>query len=374
MARHGGSTVMEDARWVARLDPRLTTPLEPALPDLLIRRAASIVGREPAAWTTMRSREFAPQLLRDVPEIGDTDRSLQAIRIGVESACLHTLVLLSGGGPAAGGEVDDVRDADREDVLRLCVDEAGTVLRRWVQHRLPLDRLWATIRGTHSWVTTTFAEACVGLVPPAEQANELRTIFAATTRYFDQLVETAGDEFESVVARASSRGVNRQQLVHSILRGERLGIDLETLSRSLDYRLDDRRHLGLVVRSSDASVDVASVITAWLRSRGAEQALLLQRSKRSYWAWGATSGTPPRSVVIDSPPLPSEVRIVYGDWRWGIDGFRTTHHEARAAEDVVVQCHGVAGGTVDHRRWTFSACWWATPVVPPTSRGASWVL
>lgn len=101
----------------------------------------------------------------------------------------------------------------------------------------------------------------------------------------------------------------------------------------LDYELD-AWHLGLVVIGSRPHV-AARTLAAGL----SRQPLIVSRGQDSAWAWLGGQG---RLAVDDverylAAGVLGEVKLAVGEPRRGLEGWRLTHHEARAAQQVMMR-------------------------------------
>ena len=102
---------------------------------------------------------------------------------------------------------------------------------------------------------------------------------------------------------------------------------------SLDYELD-AWHLGLVVSGARAHV-AARTLAAGL----SRQPLIVPRGQDSAWAWLGGQ----RRLAVDEVErylgagVLGDVKLSVGEPRRGLEGWRLTHHEARAAHQVMLR-------------------------------------
>jgi hypothetical protein len=101
----------------------------------------------------------------------------------------------------------------------------------------------------------------------------------------------------------------------------------------LDYELD-AWHLGLVVTGARSHV-AARTLAAGL----SRQPLVVPRGQDSTWAW---LGGRRRLAVDDvehylAAGVLGEIKLAVGEPRRGLEGWRLTHHEARAAQQVMLR-------------------------------------
>jgi sugar diacid utilization regulator len=101
----------------------------------------------------------------------------------------------------------------------------------------------------------------------------------------------------------------------------------------LDYELDTW-HLGLVVTGSRPDV-AARTLSAGL----SRQLLVVPQGNDSAWAW---LGGRQRTMVDEierylGAGVLGDVTLAVGEPRWGLEGWRLTHYEAKAAQQVMMR-------------------------------------
>jgi sugar diacid utilization regulator len=112
-----------------------------------------------------------------------------------------------------------------------------------------------------------------------------------------------------------------------------LAADSPADAAGLDYELD-AWHLGLVLTSSRPDV-AARTLSAGLN----RQLLVVPHGSDSAWAW---LGGRQRTVVDEverylGAGVLGDVTVAAGEPHWGLEGWRLTHHEARAAQQVMMR-------------------------------------
>ena len=112
-----------------------------------------------------------------------------------------------------------------------------------------------------------------------------------------------------------------------------LAADSPADAAGLDYELDTW-HLGLVVTGSRPDV-AARTLSAGLN----RQLLVVPQGNDSAWAW---LGGRQRTMVDEveryiGAGVLGDVALAVGEPRWGLEGWRLTHHEARAAQQVMMR-------------------------------------
>jgi hypothetical protein len=185
----------------------------------------------------------------------------------------------------------------------------------------PLDRV---LRGL-TLVSTTFGEFVV------ERLDQLREP-EATVRYIaslrglndDRMMAAFAAEYEGELERLRQAPSRRLvERIEGLLEGG-LGDFAD-----LKYRLEDW-HVGLILMGPNAELDCRR-----LAERLGCQMLALPRPDEIVWAWlGAprliSFGKLEQAASGESGPL----AVAAGEPRHGLDGWRTTHREARAAATV----------------------------------------
>jgi DNA-binding PucR family transcriptional regulator len=104
-------------------------------------------------------------------------------------------------------------------------------------------------------------------------------------------------------------------------------------AEGLDYEFE-AWHLGLVVTGARAEVAARTLAAGVNR-----EPLVVTGSDASAWAW---LGGRQRPYVEDvqrylAAGVLGDVTLAIGEPRWGVDGWRLTHHEAKAAQQVMLR-------------------------------------
>jgi hypothetical protein len=133
------------------------------------------------------------------------------------------------------------------------------------------------------------------------------------------------DELERIRRSPAQRTAERVQRL--------LAADSPVDAAGLDYELDSW-HLGLVVTGSRPHV-AARTLAAGLE----RQALVVPQGEDSAWAWlgGRKKLTVGEVEGYVAAGVLGEVQIAVGEPRHGLKGWRLTHHEARAAQQVMLR-------------------------------------
>lgn len=164
----------------------------------------------------------------------------------------------------------------------------------------------------------------------SQMPNEaIRPLLRAQGPHVDRMMAAVAteymDELERIRRSPAQRVAERVQRL--------LAADTPVDAARLDYELD-AWHLGLVIASPRPDV-VARTLSAGLE----RQPLVVQQGDDSVWAWLGGRARPVVDDVqryLDSGVL-GDVRIAVGEPHWGLEGWRLTHHEARAAQQVMMR-------------------------------------
>jgi hypothetical protein len=164
----------------------------------------------------------------------------------------------------------------------------------------------------------------------AERVALLRRVSLLESAYFNDLVGRVSDAYMRELERVThGREQRRAQLVREVLDGG------EVTVAELGYELAGA-HVGLVV-SAERPEEVVRGVAASVDRRS----LVVSRSERTVWAWlGGQRPLDPACVldaVKGSGSESEDVRVAVGEPGSGVEGFRVTHHQARAAY-LVAHC------------------------------------
>jgi PucR C-terminal helix-turn-helix domain/GGDEF-like domain len=157
----------------------------------------------------------------------------------------------------------------------------------------------------------------------------LRQVLTTQSPHVDRLMASVAAEYmaELELMRRSPA----QRVAERVKR--LLAADAPFDADGLDYEFE-AWHLGLIV--TGARADVAARTLAAGMSR---EPLVVKRGDDSAWAW--LGGRQPLEVSEVQRYLAAgvlgDVTLAVGEPRWGLDGWRLTHHEAQAARQVMLR-------------------------------------
>ncbi|MEY9841760.1 PucR family transcriptional regulator [Streptacidiphilus sp. EB103A] len=308
--------------WVCQLHP--TAPpdeLEPTcLPETWNRTVAGI-GIGASSWAVEFCHELAG--LAVDPDILALRRAeaTEEVRPTAEAVVMEALVSLCLGRP----------------VPTTVPTETTRQIARAVRQRIPLERILAFQRASHARFSDALVSEFRRLVPPDQQSEGLSDL----SRFLVDLVSSfslacsaayAAEEQAWLTSIDGSRG----KLLRALLRGDHTDLDP---AKALRYELANRTHVGLILRrdacDEDAESEGLDRVAAKLLTRiGATAHLVIPSDHREVWAWGGF--TDPRSAAVRSIPVVPGALVAAGRLSRGLDGFRATHEEAKAATRVTL--------------------------------------
>lgn len=145
------------------------------------------------------------------------------------------------------------------------------------------------------------------------------------------LAATYTQEREHLLSGAFSMRVNT---VRAILDGAHISAD--DASAQLAYPLH-RSHVAMILWTvdDDASTEaraLEAVATRLARSANCPEVLCVPSGSRGLWAWMIAAED--AEAEVDADAVPPGVRVALGRPGRGIDGFRRTHREAQAAQEI----------------------------------------
>lgn len=157
----------------------------------------------------------------------------------------------------------------------------------------------------------------------------LRQVLRTQSPHVDRLMASVASEYMAeleLMRRSPTQRVAER--VKRLLAG-----DAPFDAEGLDYEFEVW-HLGLVVTGARADVAARTLAAGVNR-----EALVVRRGDDSAWAW--LGGREPLEVSEVQRYLAAgvlgDVTLAAGEPRWGVDGWRLTHHEAQAAYQVALR-------------------------------------
>ncbi|MFM9447597.1 PucR family transcriptional regulator [Streptomyces acidiscabies] len=332
--------------WILQLRPHVPGALRDAVGDeALVREARLLVGDGAAGWAVevaarMASaggavRQPAGTAAGARPPSGVPSRVLDD-ELGARSAeALALYVLISLAGYGAGGIPESI----------------GVSVRESIRRGLPVGGTFDVLKSQLDCFVQELFHACADLLDPAEAAEVTRTLSGALVSEVQHVLLTLAEQADQERRGWSgSAAAHHQELVLDILDGA--DIDAPQAFLRLGYDIS-RTHLALVVWRDDwdahGTADLASAATTLLRGAGCSSVLTVPVGVSSLWAWGArTRGHPlsPRQLRDAEGPhrQPPGVHVAAGLPGEGIEGFRTSHRQARETAEIIRAAGPGAGG------------------------------
>jgi hypothetical protein len=156
----------------------------------------------------------------------------------------------------------------------------------------------------------------------------LRQVLRTQSPHVDRLMASVASEYMAeleLMRRSPAQRVAER--VKRLLAGD-ASFDAE----GLEYEFE-AWHLGLVVTGARAEVAARTLAAGVSR-----EPLVVKRSDASAWAW--LGGRKPLDIddvqrYVAAGVL-GDVTLAVGEPRWGVDGWRLSHHEAKAAQQVML--------------------------------------
>ena len=157
----------------------------------------------------------------------------------------------------------------------------------------------------------------------------LRQVLRTQSPHVDRLMAAVASEYMAeleLMRRSPAQRVAER--VKRLLAG-----DAPFDAEGLDYEFE-AWHLGLVITGARAEVSARTLAAGVNR-----EPLVVKRSDSSAWAW--LGGRQPLDLDDVQRYLAAgvlgDVTLAVGEPRWGVDGWRLSHHEAKAAQQVMLR-------------------------------------
>ena len=295
-------------------------------------RVRSELGDGALSWAVETGEQIATAVTDLVPAQGE-GAHVHALRRATTSSSLRALLLIAGVEPAEG----------------LIGPETVQVARDFARRGVSLDDLLRGIRLGFSGLAAALLDAADSLVEN-DRAAEMKRISLLLFQQFDSFTDVAADEYrQEKDDHAATVSAARLDAVQRILAGDDPA-DQKATERLLDYPLDAPRHLALVAwnptADDSAEPSLRSIVEQAYRSVGTYgPTLALPVGSHAMWSWRAVeqSLTPP-STGLDARLHGWQVAV--GQVGGGLAGFRRTHRQARAVEELVIRRRRASASSV----------------------------
>lgn len=216
--------------------------------------------------------------------------------------------------------------------------EALDLARTFVRRGIDLEVLAHVYRWGQNVAWQRWMQEALSIVPPSDVAAVLdrsaAMLFAFVDGVLRRMNEQVAHERAQLTAGAAAR---REQTIRLLLDGA--PVSVETASQRLDYRLD-AGHTAVVIWADPAAEPeqgaLESLAVALSQAGSTGSLLTTAPGRHVLWAW--MSGSEPRSVAALASVMaraPDGVRATVGGHHAGIVGFRRSHEEALAAQQLL---------------------------------------
>ena len=271
--------------------------------DELAARLAARTDELAEEYLRRAAREF-PEWVADRPDLTDTVRTGARHSMGAELRAF----------------------ADRARLPSACPDGDADGARYSARLGVPLHYVLQQYRLGHAIQWEAWFELVEEAEPDPDARRELlergsRFFFEYADRMCRFATEHYTDERERSVRSAEQRRVH---LVREVLDGREVAAD------ALGYRLDGVEHLGVIAWGPEAAEAVRELARSLDRTL-----LLVGAGEETWWAWlSARPGTAANLARVRVRP---GARLAIGAPVAGVEGFRRTHRQARAAHLAAVR-------------------------------------
>ncbi|MGY0498346.1 PucR family transcriptional regulator [Nocardia sp. FBN12] len=214
-------------------------------------------------------------------------------------------------------------------------DLARTLARRG--HELGV--LLKVYRSAHNGVfeyCTAVVESLDDQAPPREEV--LKHLWNRVDRWLNDAIEVLIETFyEERQERHEGALARRAEVVETLLAGDPISVDEAT--DVLGHPLLQWQ-LGCVLWASEAGADSAAAVLQTAndlaKSLGAARPLFRVAGSRDMWVWVATPAQPDLTAIRHLEPRLAELKVhlSLGVPAPGVEGFRSSHAEARAAQNL----------------------------------------
>ena len=319
------------AGWVTLLDGRRAHGPELDWVGADGDRVRSELGEGALAWAVETGEKIAVEVTGLVPAQGE-GAHFNALRRATTSTALRSLLLI------AGTETT------------LIGPETVEVARDFARRGVSLEDL---LRGIHVGLPI-LAAALLGAAESLaehDQSSELKRISLLLFGQIDSFMEIASNEYrQEKDDDAATVSAARLEAVQRIISGADPA-DRRSTERLLDYPLHASRHLALVAWNpapgENSEPSLRSTVDQIYRNLGAAgPTLALPVGAHAMWSWRA----------LERAPLPlsradlrlNGRRVALGQVGAGLAGFRRSHRQARAVEELLTRRPEWTGTVLAH--------------------------
>jgi PucR C-terminal helix-turn-helix domain/GGDEF-like domain len=286
-------------------------------------------------WLEVRAREFDDDDLRGILRMMALEQAdLQEVLADEELAAECNAAVRELGRFLVRRVIP--RDEPPDD-LTVPSGAMGSLVRAWVRHGISVAVVMRALRNVQMafwqwWMKDVDARVEDSALRNAVLQHSWVRVSDWQGREWDQVDRMYARERERWMKGAQIR---RAELIQLVLAGE--SVERERADATLGYSLRDV-HTAVVLwhdaedeRARRSPPDLEQATRALSRALGGGPALTMELGQRSLWAWIPTNpgrGEPAWSATA-SVSLPATVRVAAGRPAPGIEGFRSSHQDAR---------------------------------------------
>lgn len=305
-----------NSRWLGEVTSRQSASAGLASID-----DARVVARESGdnvvAWAAEVGYVMARRMSAVFPELSRNPAQLAVLHRGTTSTVLRCVLIVSGS--ATEMETAEALEAARD----------------FAHRGVPLPGILQAIQIGHDCISDAFLSAIAESHGVSDRPAEMRRVSSllfTSMEAFSRAMESEFlTEYETSMAMSAASRLNT---VNRLLRDE---IDPAAATRSLGYPLN-RDHVALVTwivgeRSRSLESVMQATAQRLLISMSCEQHLLVPVGAGVLWAWGIVEDGN-RHSANRQDGIPEGVDIAVGEIASGPGGFRTSHQQAAAVENL----------------------------------------
>lgn len=309
-------------QWLSHL--KTAKPVEPASSASRRMRATAILGDGAVAWAVAAGKRMADHILSTLPDWPgeNTEEEYEALRRATEASTLDTLLALQSGD---------------WNLLSESVEPIENVI-FYIRNGITLDEVLRNVHSGEEFLIEALVEEIerlddgpAGMIAVKQMVREVSTSWSLFARHISVTYQAEHARWSSSQDEALERIVKR------ILDHGRIDVVLD--SESLDYDIT-QAHVALTLSLPDAEIelarvfDFASVASTIAAAAKATGPLMIRRGPTYVDVWIGSPKLPLTEALEHASPWPSDLRIATGELMPGLEGFRLSHLQARAAHRV----------------------------------------
>lgn len=304
------------ASWLAAVQGTGRTPAEPAgIADA--HRVASEAGGNVVDWATDIGYTMANTVIEMFPELGRNPAQFEVLHRGTTATVLRCILLILG-------------SADE-----MVTNETLAAAKDFVHRGIPLPGILRSIQLGHAYISEAILSAIITDDAEADKPQEMQRVSSILFHHTQQLLATVEQVFHAEYeATTAMSAASRLQMAGRLIRDE---VDPGHAERTLGYPLD-RRHIALVSwivgnQSREMNAQLQAVARDVLEAFDCDHRLMIPVGSGVLWAWGTVPTTvDPAAVVVGSTP---PIDVALGAITHGVGGFRSSHRQAQAVEQLL---------------------------------------